>query len=250
MTLAGRCILVTRPADEAGSLAERLRSLGARVIEAPAIVIEPLQDFSEMDRAVRQLAGGEFAWISFSSPRAVDAVLGRMHRFGLPPRIPSRVAAVGPATAERLADAGVPVDLTADPHTTAALAAAFPEGDGRVLLPRADIAPEGLEEALEAKGWTAVRVDAYRTAFPERLAEEARDALEAGEVDVIVFTSSSTVEGFARMAGVPDQVCVACIGPVTAEAAREAGFRVCWVAEPHTADGLVRTLEEAEEVHT
>ena len=68
--------------------------------------------------------------------------------------------------------------------------------------------------------------------------------LDADEVDAIVFTSASTVQGFARMAGVPGRACALCIGPVTADAARRAGFEVCWMAEPHTIDGLVRKLEE------
>jgi uroporphyrinogen-III synthase len=244
MTLEGTCVLVTRPAEEAGTLTRILRERGARVFEAPTIEIDSVDDSSELDRAVRQLAAGEFAWVSFSSPRAVDVLLGRLHRFGLPPRLSAKVAAVGPATADRLAAAGVESDLVADPHTTAALGAAFPEGSGRVLLPRADIAPEGLEEVLAAKGWTPVRVEAYRTRFPEELPEDARRVVDAHEVDAIVFTSSSTVEGFVRMAGIPGGACAMCIGPVTADAARRAGFEVCWVAEPHTIDGLVRKLEE------
>jgi uroporphyrinogen-III synthase len=244
MTLEGKCVLVTRPAEEAGSLTRLLQERGARVFPAPTIEIDPVEDSSELDEAVRQLAAGELAWVAFSSPRAVDVLLGRLHRFGLPPRLPARIAAVGPATAERLAAAGVAVDLVADPHTTAALGEAFPLGAGKVLLPRADIAPEGLEEALARKGWTPVRVEAYRTRFPEGLPEEARRVLDADEVDAIVFTSASTVQGFARMAGVPGRACAMCIGPVTADAARRAGFEVCWVAEPHTIDGLVRKLEE------
>src|SRR6266702_6775141 len=212
--------------------------------DLPTIEIEPVEDSTELDRAVRRLAAGEFAWVSFSSPRAVDVLLGRLHRFGLPPRLPAKVAAVGPATAKRLVAAGVHADLVADPHTTAALGEAFPEGAGKVLLPRADIAPEGLEEVFTRKGWTPVRVEAYRTRFPEALPEEARRLLDADEVDAIVFTSASTVQGFARMAGVPGRACAVCIGPVTADAARRAGFEVCWVAEPHTIDGLVATLEE------
>ncbi|MDP9340733.1 MAG: uroporphyrinogen-III synthase [Actinomycetota bacterium] len=244
MTLEGKCVLVTRPAEEAGSLTSILRERGVRVFEAPTIEIDPVDDSSELDRAVRQLAAGEFAWVSFTSPRAVDVLLGRLHRFGLPPRLPAKVAAVGPATAERLATVGVEVDLMADPHTTAALGEAFPQGSGRVLFPRADIAPEGLEDVLVAKGWTPVRVDAYRTRFLEGLPEDARRALDGDEVDVVVFTSSSTVQGFARMAGATGRACAMCIGPVTADAARRAGFEVCWVAEPHTIDGLVRKLEE------
>ncbi|MFN2543581.1 MAG: uroporphyrinogen-III synthase [Actinomycetota bacterium] len=242
MSLEGRTILITRPAEESSELASQLRERGARVIEAPSIEIVELEDTTELDRAVRMLAAGDFAWISFTSPRAVDSVLERVHRFGLPPRIPSRVAAVGPATAEKLAEAGVEVELVADPHTTNALAEAFPSGEGRVLFPRADIAPEGLEERFREKGWTPVRVDAYRTRYLEVLPDAAREALNDGSVDALVFTSASTVEGFVRMAGVRREPSVA-IGPVTADAASRAGFWVDEVAEPHTVDGIVRALE-------
>jgi uroporphyrinogen-III synthase len=241
--LSGRTIVVTRPAEDSPALAEKLQKRGARVIDAPAIEIEPVSDAAELDEAVRELAVGDYVWVSFSSPRAVDVVLDRLRAFGLPPRLPAKVAAVGPATAERLAARNVAVDLQADPHTTEALAGSFPDGEGRVLLPRADIAPEGLEEALRAKGWSPVRVEAYRTRFPEDRPHDAREALKDGTVDAVTFTSSSTVEGFARMAGVVNGPRVVCIGPVTAEAAKKTGFPVDAVAEPHTIDGLVAALE-------
>ena len=242
-SLDGRTILVTRPAEESGELASRLRDRGATVIEAPSIRIEDLEDTTELDRAIRLLAAGDFAWVSFTSPRAVDAVCERLHRFGLPPRIPAKVAAIGPATAERLRDRGVEIDLLADPHTTEALAGAFPAGEGRVLFPRADIAPEGLETRFREKGWTPVRVDAYRTRYLDELPAEAREALEDAAVDAVVFTSASTVEGFVHMAGVPRGPSVVCIGPVTADAARRAGLWVDEVAEPHTVDGIVMAVE-------
>ena len=242
MTLEGRTFVITRPVRDAGELASRLRERGANVVEAPAIEIVPLEDTTELDRAIRQLAAGDFAWVSFTSPRAVDAVCGALKRFGLPPRIPARIAAVGPATAGVLADVGLEVELLADPHTTEALAEAFPPGEGRVLLPRADIAPEGLEDRLREKGWTPVRVDAYRTRYPGELPDEARAALEAG-VDAVVFTSSSTVDGFVRLAGQRLGTPAVCIGPVTADAAKRAGFSVKAVADPHTVDGLVQALD-------
>jgi uroporphyrinogen III methyltransferase / synthase len=243
MTLAGRTILVTRPVRDAGELGGELRTRGATVIEAPAIEIVELEDTTELDRAIRQLAAGDFAWISFTSPRAVDAVCERLHRFGLPPRIPSKIAAVGPATAKELRDVGLEVDLLADPHTTEALANAFPSGEGRVLLPRADIAPEGLEEQIREKGWAPVRVDAYATRYPDDLPEDARQALDDGRVDAVVFTSSSTVEGFVRLVGPRMGTPAVCIGPVTADAALRAGFSVKAVADPHTVDGIVTALD-------
>jgi uroporphyrinogen-III synthase len=119
-----------------------------------------------------------------------------------------------------------------------------------VLLARANIAPEGLEEQLVRKGWTPVRVDAYRTRLASRLPDAVATALRAGAVDAVTFTSASTVDGFTGAVrpltheGVRMPRAVA-IGPVTAAAARRAGLKVVAVAQPHTIEGLVAALERA-----
>jgi uroporphyrinogen-III synthase len=100
-----------------------------------------------------------------------------------------------------------------------------------------------LEEALAAKGWDPLRVDAYRTVFPDALPPEAGRALRSGAVDAIAFTSASTVRGFVRVAAVPAGAAVVCIGPVTASACEASGISVAAVADPHTVDGLVMALE-------
>ncbi|MEX0832514.1 MAG: uroporphyrinogen-III synthase [Actinomycetota bacterium] len=243
--LEGRLILVTRPQREAGSLAERLREEGAEPIEAPTIEILPPRDAGPVDRALREVARGEFEWVVFTSPRAVEAVVARLVVLGLETAIPAKVAAVGEKTADTLRDLDIQVDLVPKVYTTETLAEAFPAGSGRVLLPRADIAPDGLEEGLSARGWTPVRVDAYETRFPSELPPEALHAIENDRLDAIAFTSASTVEGFARVAGAPSGAKVICIGPVTAEAARRAGLEVDRVASPHTVEGLVHALRLA-----
>jgi uncharacterized protein (DUF952 family) len=151
--------------------------------------------------------------------------------------IAAMIAAVGPATAAALLEAGFHVHLVADPHTTDALASQFPSGRGRVLLPRADIAPPGLEDVLASKGWSPVRVVAYRTGMSATLPDDVERALTEGRVDAVAFTSASTVRGFATLTperGVP----AVAIGPVTARAAREEGFRVAATADPHTVEGV------------
>jgi uroporphyrinogen-III synthase len=159
----------------------------------------------------------------------------------------AQVAAVGEGTAGALRRFGVEPDLVPKTFTTAALGRAFPRGTGHVLLARADIAPDGLEATVAAKGWTPRRVDAYRTRLVPSLPTEAAEALRAGEVDVVSFTSVSTVEGFVRaarsvLAEAPRSPVSVCIGPVTAEAARGAGLMVAGVAQPHTIEGLVKVL--------
>jgi uroporphyrinogen III methyltransferase/synthase len=174
----------------------------------------------------------------------VEAWFTRAAEAGLDARgLRAKVAAVGPGTAEALREHGILADLVPSTFTTVALGRAFPRGQGRVLLPRADIAPVELEGLLEAKGWTVVRVDAYRSKPVRSLPAAVRAALENGEIDAITFTSASTVEGFVRAAGVPRGPAVVCIGPVTARRAREAGFRVAAVARPHTLGGLVDAVE-------
>jgi uroporphyrinogen-III synthase len=250
MSLAGRRIVVTRPADEAAELVEALRARGAEPIAAPTIAIVTVEGeaLERLDQAVRDLAGGRFAWVVFTSVRAVDAVLGRLAAQGygpFPAVVQARLAAVGDATAARLAEAGLQVDLVPSAFTTVRLAAEFPEGHGEVLTPRADIAPDLLEPLLEAKGWTPTRVDAYRTVFPDALADEAAAALRDGNVDAIAFTSASTVRGFRRAwpDALPERTRVVCIGPVTADEARSSGLEVAAVADPHTVEGVVEALE-------
>lgn len=242
-SLDGVTVLVTRPVERSAHLVKLLDERGARPLLAPTIAIRPVRS-AALTRALDDLAAGSFAWIVLTSPATVAMLTERV---GEPAGVGAKVAAIGDGTAEAFGWwAGRDVDLRASRFTTAALARAFPRGAGRVLLARADIAPEGLEDALAAKGWTPTRVDAYRTSFPKRLPREASEALAAGSVDVLTFTSASTVRGFVRaattFAGRPK---VVCIGPVTAREARAHGMRVSAVADPHTTDGLVDAIERA-----
>jgi uroporphyrinogen-III synthase len=228
----------------ARGLLTRLQELGAEPIEAPAIDLDPPEPGGELDDAIRGVAAGRYAWVAFTSAAGVAAWADRASALGAR-HVPARLAAVGSATAEALKARVRAPDLVPPRFTTAALATAFPSGSGSVLLPRADLAAEELEEALRRKGWSPVRVDAYRVSLAESLPPEGRRALEEGRVDAITFTSPSTVEGFVRLAGAPEGPAVVCIGPVTAEAARKAGLGVAAVAEPHTTDGLVEAVLRA-----
>lgn len=242
--LRDRVVLVTRSAERVEELASRLRERGAVPLPAPAIRIEALPEGSALDTAIRDAAMRGFVWVVFTSGAGVTAWFERASDLGFDARdLNARVAAVGTGTAAALGDHGVEPDLVPPSFTTEALGEAFPEGSGKVLLPRADIATPDLEDALRARGWDVVRVDAYRSRPERSLPEAARRALEEARVDAVTFTSRSTVEGFLSLAGVPEGVAVVCIGPVTAEAAREHGLEVDAVADPHTLDGVVEALE-------
>ena len=241
--LEGRVILVTRPARKADDLARRLADLGAEAIAAPTIEIDEATEGGLLDDAIAAAAAGRFDWVVFSSAAGVRAWAGRATALGA--GVPAaRVAVVGEATAEEVRTLGLEADLVPAEFTTEALGKAFPPGSGRVLLARADIATEALEDALRAKGWTVERVEAYRIRPVSALPDEARHALEEGRVDAATFTSPSTVDGFVRLAGTA-AVPAVCIGPVTAAAAEAAGLRVLATAEPHTEEGLVGAVVRA-----
>jgi uroporphyrinogen-III synthase len=239
-TLAGRTIVVTRAADDSAELVAELRRRGAAAILAPAIEIVPVRS-AALTKALRELAAGRFAWITLTSKHAVETLGDRLR----PSDVKARVAAIGDGTADAFrAWSRREPDLVPRTFTTAGLARAFPRGTGAVLCARADVAPEGLEDALAAKGWSPVRVDAYRTRTPRALPAEARGALSGGSVDAVTFTSASTVRGFvAQLGEVRGTPKVICIGPVTAKEARAHGFTVHAVARPHTVEGLITALE-------
>ena len=241
-TLAGRTILVTRPLAQSADLVRALERRGATTIVAPAIELVPSRS-PALRRALRELADGAYEWIALTSPRTVDVLVANL----APRQVRARVAAIGEGTAEAFRRwARRDADLLPRSYTTRGLARAFPRGDGRVLCARADIAPEGLEDALARKGWRPDRVEAYRTRLARSLPRDARDALRRGEVDAVTFTSASTVRGFVRALGASKgNPKVVCIGPVTSREARAHGFTVSAVARPHTMEGLVAGLERA-----
>lgn len=239
--LAGRTVLVTRPADQSLELVRRLRRLGATSIVAPTIEIVPGRS-AALTAALHDLSAGRFAWITLTSRSTVEMLASRLDT---PMDVRANVAAIGDGTGKAFrAWARRSPDLMPTTFTTGGLARAFPRGQGRVLCARADIAPDGLEAALASKGWSPMRVDAYRTRMARTLPTEARAALRDGDVDAITFTSASTVRGFVGATGVVrGNPKVVSIGPVTAREAREHGLRVSAVARPHTIEGLVAALE-------
>jgi uroporphyrinogen III methyltransferase/synthase len=239
--LFGRRIVVTRPRDEGGALSSRLAEMGAEPVELPTIRLAgPSDGGAGLRGAATALRRGRYRWVVFTSARAVTPLLAE-----LPDARAfrgSRIAAIGPGTAAELGRHFLVADLVPDEFVAEALVDRFPEGDGRVLLPRAAAARHVLPRGLQAKGWTVDVVEAYRT---ERELPSSGELHAASMADAITFTSSSTVTNYVAVAGessVPP--IVACIGPVTASTARDAGLRVDVVAAAHTIDGLVAALIE------
>lgn len=250
--LFGRRIVVTRARAQAGELSRKLEDLGAEVLEFPTIEIKPPADFAPLDKTIRELEG--YDWLVFTSVNGVEAFLDRLGHHGLDVRsIPkeTKIAAIGPATARRIEEAGLRVNVVPREYRAEAL---LEEISGsslkgqRFLIPRAKVAREVLPEKLRKAGAEVVVPPAYESAP----SGEGRDALagrfEAGEVDCVTFTASSTVENFVLAFGEEDSVRllgdtrVACIGPVTAETARGYGIRVDAEAGEYTIPGLVETV--------
>jgi uroporphyrinogen III methyltransferase/synthase len=247
--LSGVRVLVTRTREQASELSSILRELGAEIVEAPAIRIEPLRSWAAVDRAVVRLRDGAYEWVVFTSANGVRAFAGRLREAGLDARAfaTAKIASVGPGTTEALAGLGLKPDLVPPTFTTQAVGKAFPRGSGRVLLARADKVEPGLDEAIAAKGWTVDRLVAYRLMGQSSMPADIRRAILGGEIDVLTFASGGTVRAFARLlrGKPPAGTKVVCIGPVTAKAARAAGLRVARVADPHTIPALAAAVVEA-----
>jgi len=249
--LLGRRVVVTRARRQASRLAERLEGLGAEVIELPTIRIDPPEDPAPLARAVRSV--GSFDWIVFTSVNAVDAVFEAMDSAGLDARALAgcKVCAIGPATADSLAQRGIRPDLLPPSFDGKALCQALAAGGklagARVLCPRSDIATPDLPEALAGAGAEVTDVVAYRTAA-EAVEPAAIDELPAGPA-WITFTSSSTVRNFFAAGGGridPAKVKAASIGPATSKTLREFGVAPAVEADPHTIDGLTDAILAAE----
>jgi uroporphyrinogen III methyltransferase/synthase len=246
--LFGKSVLITRSRTQASRLRTLLVDLGAQPVELPAIEIAPLEDYAELDAALARL--GDFRWVIFSSVNAVEVVFARLEQQGRDARAfaSARVGAIGPATAEALAQRGIRADFLPRRSVSEVVVeelAGLDWAGAPVLVPGADIGRDVVARELARLGARVEQVAAYRTVTPQGAGNRARQALEQG-VDVVTFTSSSTVRNLIRMLdgdkAVLEPSFIACIGPVTAATARELGLRVDLVAEANTVEGLVEAL--------
>jgi uroporphyrinogen III methyltransferase/synthase len=249
MPLLGMRIMVTRPADQAVILSEKLRKLGAIAMEIPMIEITGPSDTDSIDSSIRNLS--RYDWVIFTSVHGVEFFLRRMAVLHIPiSRLSTvRIAAIGPATSAAVESTVRSPDYVPSKFLSESIAAGLGELHGkRVLLPRADIASKKLPMLLRDKGASVDEVVAYRTVVPRELDADRLKMLLASGVDLIIFTSPSTVRNFANALGEKNvtkdlsDVKIACIGPVTAAAARQLGMDVDVVASPHTIDGLVEVI--------
>lgn len=249
--LFGKRIVVTRSREQAGALSRQITGLGGEPYEFPTIKITPPDDFAPLDQAIKNAAS--FQWIVFTSVNGVKIFIQRLRRLGGDTRDLKGVnlCAIGPKTKAVLEGYGlrvdyIPVEFRAE-EIVAGLKDKLKPGD-RVLLPRADIARKILPRSLEQMGAEVTEVTAYKTVVEDSNAGELLEMLKAGKIDIVTFTSSSTVRNFLAMLGTSDlrdlmkNVLVACIGPITAHTARKAGLNVSIQASEYTIEGLLKAI--------
>ncbi len=244
--LTDRTLVVTRPKAQAEELAEALEGLGARVLRFPTIRIAPPDDPQRLRRAVRGAA--EYDWAVFTSTNGVESFARAASEAGIDTAgalATVRVCCIGPATARAAEAIGLSVDLVPETHVAEgvldALAAAGPLDGRRVLLPVAAGARDVLPTGLRGRGAVVDVVTTYRTVAVDDASPDLLAQLEKG-VDLVTFTSPSSVRGFHRLVEGPPIARAAVIGPVTASAARELGYDVVVEAEEFTVAGLVRAV--------
>jgi uroporphyrinogen III methyltransferase/synthase len=249
--LFGKRIVVTRAREQASDLVKSLSDLGADCLEAPTIRVVNAPDIGPLDEAINRI--GDYDWLVFTSVNGVHFFFERLFALGHDVRRLKAIktACIGPATAQRLRDFGLNSDIIPETYRAESVVEAFGTQDvkgSRILIPRAREARAVLPVELRKMGAVVNEVTAYETLEVRDLAELLIDQLRSGDIDLVTFTSSSTVRNFAALLP-PDEipalmknVTVACIGPITAETARSLGFHVSICAENYTIPGLVDAI--------
>jgi uroporphyrinogen III methyltransferase/synthase len=260
--LVGKRVLVARAEGQAEGPARLLRERGAEAVVIPSIVIGPPDDGRPLARAVKRL--GDFDWVVFTSANGVERTfdsrtpppeIGRTSgggpRDGGPAFSSARFAVVGKATREALESRGGVASLQAKEFRGEGLAEPLLEAmkgsSRRVLILRAQEASDALPDALRAGGATVEVAPAYRTRPSPEGTAAIRQLLLDGGLDVVVFSSGSTVDAICNALGPPEplaRVTVACIGPVTHAAALARGVRVDVVPAVATFAAVIEALEE------
>ena len=250
--LSGRKIAVTRSLHQSQELIELLHSAGAKPLALPTIRIDSPENTGPLDSAIVTLQS--YNWLIFTSTNAVEFFISRLrekgHDTGALQGI--RLGAVGSSTSQRLRDFHLHVDYQPETFTADALAEEFKSIEDlngkRILLPRADIAPKTLITALQAQGAVTEEVTVYRTVSEEKHKDTYIQLLRKNGIDMITFTSSSTVKNFVRLLGesiltkYKHTFAGASIGPATSKTMRDCNIPPVIEAEEHTIRGLVESI--------
>jgi uroporphyrinogen III methyltransferase / synthase len=256
--LAGRTVVITRAASQAGEFVTELETYGANVVVCPTIEIGDPESYARLDEAIDHLYG--YDWLIFTSVNGVEFFLRRLTSLGkkIEQLDELKVCAIGEATAEKLSDARIHVDVIPAKFKAEGVFAAliqFVGGEEKLqglnfLIPRAAIARDYLPKALEQAGARVDVVTAYRTIIPQNLDRGRLSAMLAGSADCIAFTSSSTVKNLGLLFDTTDLsetlkgLTIACIGDITATTAEEYGLNVDIQPKQFTISALARVIAE------
>jgi uroporphyrinogen III methyltransferase/synthase len=252
--LHGRRVLITRARHQVDPLRRELVELGASVVEIPTIEVQPMPMDGRVNKAIAQLDAT--ALVIFASANAVDIFFQMLLSSGSDARAfhRSKLCAIGQETAESLERHGLRPELITSEYTAEGLAKALEgwEMDGmHVLVPRAEVARDALPSLLANRGAEVEILPVYRAICPAGTGDALLRLFNSEGVDVITFTSSSTVNNFVRafpedrLPAVLGDAEVACMGPVTADVARKLGLTVSIVAREYTTHGLVQAISES-----
>ena len=254
LPLLGKKIVVTRARAQASDLVEKLSRLGAECVEIPAIRINPLSDNSALENAVQRI--DTYQWLVFTSVNGVDFFFKTLYELGRDVRSLGHLkfACIGPATRDRLRTFGIVADILPETYRAESVVQAFENQnvDGtNILLPRAMEARTVLPEELNSMGAIVHEVPAYVTTPDQRSMEYFSGSVEHADIDMVTFTSSSTVKNFRGLflddkdfSAFMKRCATACIGPITADTAANSGLDVHISAETYTIDGLVDAILE------
>jgi len=250
--LFGRRVLMTRAKEQAGELAGLLAAYGAEPIEAPTIRIVPPADWAPVDRAISNI--GSYDRVIFTSVNGVARFMTRLRDNGFDARSLAgrEVCCIGPRTAQELDTYGVKADMVPAEYQAEGIIDAFGRehvSGASILIPRAEVARELLPDELRARGAHVDVVPVYRTVVPDGDGAAWRRLLDEAQVDIVTFTSSSTVRNFVTMLGGAEpatrllrSVTVAAIGPITAKTAEDAGLTVSIVPGENTIPAMVEAI--------
>jgi uroporphyrinogen III methyltransferase/synthase len=249
--LFGKGVVITRPIEQAHDFIELLAADGARPIHFPTIKIEPPLYWTGLDGAIDNIE--MYSWIIFTSANGVRFFLRRLREKGRDVRDLKniRICSIGPATAAMLNKMGIHVEMVPNEYISEGVIksnSGIEVRGKKILLPRAEIARDVIPEELGKMGASVNAVTAYRTVQSGAKKVDLQAHLDKGQVDVITFTSPSTVANFVYIMGkdfkIPEKVKVACIGPVTAAAAKKTGFKIDIMQNEYTILGLVAAMRE------
>lgn len=251
--LFGKRVLITRSKEQSKKMADRVLSQAGKPVLFPTIQIKEPHDFSELDEAIS--SAGSFDWIIFTSVNGVEGFFKRFFETGLDIRdlAGPKFGAIGPITAKAIQNRGIKVELLGDQFVAEGVLEALDEQDiqGKTfLIPRAEKAREILPEGIQKRGGSVKLVTVYRTELPDEAdVISVKDSLGHRDIDVITFTSSSTVSHFVELVGKQDlqgllkDVVIASIGPITSATIREFGLEPSLEASEYTIDGLMTAIE-------